>query len=74
MHGLTKGTREWKQALVENNQEVLELLNTYPELADHVIKGEDGELSISQEGWDYLTNQQMTGYTAAINAKTAMTQ
>jgi hypothetical protein len=28
--GLVKGSREWKQALIENNQKVLELINTYP--------------------------------------------
>ena len=50
--GLTKGTKEWKQALVENNQKVLELLNTYPQLANYVDKGMNGELIITEEGWD----------------------
>jgi hypothetical protein len=27
---LTKGTTEWRKALIENNQQVLALLETYP--------------------------------------------
>jgi hypothetical protein len=38
--------------LIENNQEVLELLNKYPELASYVSKGLNGELTISEEGWN----------------------
>jgi hypothetical protein len=50
--GLTKGTKEWRKALVENNQKVLELINTYPELARYMTKGEFGELTIADDGWD----------------------
>jgi hypothetical protein len=28
--GLTKGTDEWRKALMDSNSKVLELLNTYP--------------------------------------------
>jgi hypothetical protein len=33
---------EWKQALMESNAEVLSLVNTYPELAKYLTKGEYG--------------------------------
>lgn len=28
--GLVKGSKEWKKALIDNNNKVLELLGTYP--------------------------------------------
>lgn len=52
--GLTKGTAEWKQKLVEVNSKVLELLDKYPELAGYIIRGENGELQIQDEGWEVM--------------------
>ena len=72
--GLTKGTKEWKQALVENNQKVLELLNTYPQLANYVDKGMNGELIITEEGWDNAMAEQQKAYTTSLNAQTAVAQ
>lgn len=72
--GLVKGSREWKEALIENNQKVLDLLNTYPQLAEHVSKGLHGELTISEEGWDTMINAQQETYTHTLGAKTAMAQ
>lgn len=54
LEALTEGTQEWKEALIEANQEVLELLNTYPKLAQFV-ENSNGRLTISDEGWSYLT-------------------
>jgi methyl-accepting chemotaxis protein len=56
-NGLVKGSREWKKALIENNQKVLDLLNTYPELAKYVSKGLNGEMTISDEGWDTIMDK-----------------
>jgi Ni,Fe-hydrogenase III component G len=42
LEDLTYGTKEWKQALIEANQQVLELLQTYPELTKYLTRGEDG--------------------------------
>jgi hypothetical protein len=42
LDSLTVGTNEWKQALVAANQQVLELLTTYPQLAKYLRTGEDG--------------------------------
>jgi methyl-accepting chemotaxis protein len=54
LEGLTKGTLEWKKALMENNEEVLKLIETYPELSNYMTRGENGELTISEEGFDVL--------------------
>lgn len=53
----TYGTQEWKDALEEVNNVVLELLQNYPELAEYVTRGDDGHLIISQEGLDEILNQ-----------------
>ena len=55
---LTYGTQEWKQALIEANQQVLELLRTYPELAQYLSKGKYGQLTISDKGWDDILESQ----------------
>ena len=47
---LTKNTQEWKQALLEANQQVLEMLETYPELVKYIERGEYGQLTITEEG------------------------
>ena len=46
LSNMTKGTDEWKQAVLELNEQVLNLMNTYPELAKYV-SNEDGILKIS---------------------------
>lgn len=52
---LTKGTQEWEDALLEANNQVIDLLKNYPKLAKYIQSGEDGNLTISTEGWrDYL--------------------
>lgn len=49
---LTHGTQEWTTALLESNSQVMELIDTYPELAKYVTMGEHGQLQISQGGWE----------------------
>lgn len=45
-----KGTEEWTEALIENNEKVVELMEKYPKLAKYVSMGSDGQLIISAEG------------------------
>lgn len=71
LDGLTKGTNEWKQALIEANAQVLELLSTYPELAKFVSRGEDGQLTISDEGFDSLIEKQQASMQRAQAAAVA---
>lgn len=62
---LTKGTDEWKQKVMEINTQVLELMDNYSGLAQYVTT-EDGVLSISDEGFNYLTE---TAYQRAQTAQ-----
>lgn len=51
LENCTKGTQEWKDALLEVNNTVLDLLHTYPQLAEYISRDkETGQLSISDEG------------------------
>lgn len=51
---LTTGTQEWSKALVEANQQVLDLVNKYPKLSRYLEMGDKGQLSISDKGWNYV--------------------
>ena len=55
---LVKGTNEWKQALIESNQQVMQLIQTYPILASYLKKGGEGQWTITPEGWNALADQQ----------------
>ena len=55
---LTEGTKEWKEAIWEANQEIIELLAKYPELNDFVTTAENGRMIISDEGFAFLQNQE----------------
>lgn len=55
-----KGTEEWNEALLENNNKVAELLEKYPELAKvqgGITVGSDGQLIISEEAQQYVMRQ-----------------
>ena len=68
LEDLTYGTQEWKEALLEVNQEVLKLIQEYPELAKYIGKGAYGQLIISDEGWDEQVTiaQQRVAMTSGI--------
>ena len=56
-----KGTEEWNEALRENNDKVLELLEKYPQLRDTagaITIGADGQLIISEEAMASVINLQ----------------
>ena len=59
LNDLTKGTDEWKQSLIAVNQEVLRLIDQYPELGKYVTTGQNGQLSIDSKGWDEVYSQQL---------------
>ena len=48
---LTKGTKEWKDAVYEVNKQILELIDKYPELATFVDIASDGRMSF-KEGYE----------------------
>lgn len=66
---LTYGTHEWKEALLAANNQVLTLLNTYPELANYIERGEQGQLTINSEGFDKLLEWQAAGVANAQSAQ-----
>lgn len=70
--GLTVETSEWKKALIDSNQQVLELINKYPKLSGYITKGKYGQLDIEDEGWDKLLEAQQNRYTAALTAQTGL--
>lgn len=53
LHSLTEGTVEWKKALLEVNQQVLELIDKYP-LLQKYLTNKNGELGISEKGFQAL--------------------
>ena len=47
---LTKGTQEWRDALQETNDQVLSLMQEFPELRNYIESTRDGLLYITEEG------------------------
>ena len=72
--GLTKGSQEWKKALMENNQQVLDLIGTYPDLIKYLDKGQSGELIIQEQGWEQILEDQQKNYNALLAGKIATQQ
>lgn len=67
LDSLTKGTQEWRDALQQVNNQVLDLIAEYPELTKYV-ENNNGQLSISKKGEEeYLKNLQ-EGVQIARNA------
>lgn len=58
-NSLVKGSTEWKEKLVEVNQQVLSLINKYPELAQYIERGSQGQMTISEQGWDKVLEEQI---------------
>lgn len=56
---LTRGTQEWREAVVALNGEVLKLVNTYPELAGF-IENEGGVLKIDYEKTQRVNGEEQT--------------
>ena len=55
---LIVGTEEWKNAIKDANQQVLDLLSTYPKLAQYITTDSSGRMTISQEGKEKLLEEQ----------------
>lgn len=56
---LTEGTVEWQKALADVNNQVIELLNKYPELAKYVTRdASTGQLGISATGQAIVQQKQ----------------
>ena len=57
---LTKGTKEWNQALIDTNQQVFDLIDKYShfDIQGYVSKGEYGQLVVDDSFWTNLQNKQ----------------
>lgn len=58
-NSLVKGSTEWKEKLVEVNQQVLSLISKYPELAQYIERGSQGQMTISEQGWNKVLEEQI---------------
>ena len=72
--GLVKGSQEWTEALIKNNEKVLELIELYPILRDYLDRGLNGELVIKEEGLKKLEENQSQALLAAQGAKILTSQ
>lgn len=61
---LKTSTAEWTEAVVELNNQVLELLKTYPQLAEY-INNNNGILTIDAEGYEKVAKEMATSAAAA---------
>jgi hypothetical protein len=53
LNNLTEGTAEWNKKLLETNQLVMKLIDTYPELAAYVSSN-NGLLTVDEAGYDII--------------------
>ena len=61
---LTVGTQEWRDALLDVNAQVMDLIDKYPELADAMEVDANGVMRISEEA-----QKQVLAEKAAVNAR-----
>ena len=71
--GLSLVQKSGKAKLAEVNQKVLELINTYPTLAKFLEKGSEGQLSIKDEGYDALLDEQQKMLTNSLVSQSVLT-
>lgn len=67
----TAGTQAWRDAMKELNDQVLALLRSYPELKQYLQAGENGELTFSQEGINFVKSSSQQRTNAALITDTA---
>ena len=69
LDGLAEGTKEWKEAVRELNEEVLTLVENYPELLDKV-SNDNGVLTIESEDLDNFYQKQVANLSTLRDAST----
>ena len=57
IESLTEGTTAWKNAVQELAEQITNLVELYPQLAQYVDWSK-GYMSLEEEGWDFLLDQQ----------------
>lgn len=56
---LTEGTKEWRQAILETNAEIMDLLEISPELAGAVRVDKNGLLKLNERDWKVAQEAQI---------------
>ena len=59
LENLTIGTQEWKDAVQELNNQILDLIELYPELAEFISYNDSGILTISEEGKNLVLDKHL---------------
>ena len=65
---LTKGTQEWRDAVIALNTEILDLVNTYPELASlldndgGILKIDYNKTAVNKRGEEYTAQDVLNSY------------
>ena len=70
---LKQGTQEWSDALSEVNNQVINLLENYPELAKYVYTDSTGAMHITEEGLEELQQEQQEDVASSQLASHAAT-
>ena len=73
IENLKAGTDEWREAISKANEQALNLINTYSELASekYMSVTSDGQIVISQEGLNKVSQDKLNEVNALNAAKTA---
>lgn len=74
LNSCAKGTQEWRDTLQEVNQQVLDLIEKYPDLAKYVTTNSDGVMEISEKGEEVLTKRTNDAVAAAQAASVTANQ
>ena len=64
---MVKGSNEWRLQLVEINEQAMELLQKYPQLAAYAER-QNGYITFSQEGLDTIASRQASSAVALQNS------
>ena len=64
--GLTQGTNEWRDAILDANAQVLKLLEAYPDLSEFIYN-DKGLLRINDAGYEMIDNTNRSRMQAAYN-------
>lgn len=73
LSNLTYGTVEWQQALLEVNQQIMDLIDQFPQLRQELLNElqveANGKLTLSTEGYDLMKQESLRQYQNAISGQ-----
>lgn len=73
LSNLTHGTVEWQQALLEVNQQIMDLIDQFPQLRQELLNElqveASGKLTLSNEGYELMKQESLRQYQNAISGQ-----